>query len=315
MTLWVQEDDVRQVLVMPDLLVPLEQAFCALAEGLAANRSRARIVLSEGVLHTMSAALPTHAVLGEKTYTTFREHASFLVQLYSAETGQRLALIEAAWLSQMSAGAVSALATKYMSRNDSTIVGILGAGNQSLTQLMGIAAVRTIQKVYIYRRNLHACGVFCDEVMRTLDIEAIPVAYPKQAVERVEILLTATSSAEPVLDGTWLGRGIHVNAIGSTWPQRRELDTLTLRRAQPICSDSREQAAVEAGDFVIPVKEGMFSMESVIDLCDLAHNYAQGRVHDTDITLFKSVGTALADIAVAAFVYERCLSLGLGKEL
>src|SRR5216683_6522698 len=176
MALVLREKDVRLLLSMPDTVEVLEQAFAALAQNNALNRPRTRLVLANGVLHMLSAAAPSLGVLGFKAYTTFREGVRFVVMLFSAQDGQLLAIIEADWLGRVRTGGTSGLATKYLARPDATTVGLIGAGNQAVTQLMGVCAVRNITVVYVYSRNPQACKIFCDEMTRVLGVQVMPVA-------------------------------------------------------------------------------------------------------------------------------------------
>ncbi len=315
MALILRDEDVRSLLSMPDTVEVLEQAFGALSEGSAANRPRTRIMLANGVLHLLAAAAPTLGVLGFKTYTAFREGVRFVVMLFSAQDGHLLAIIEAEWLGSMRTGGTSGVATKYLARPDATTVGLIGAGNQAVTQLMGVCAVRKVTSVYVYSRRLRECEIFCDEMTRLLNVKVIPVATARQAVETADILITATSSQEPVLHGEWLNPGCHINAIGSNWPQRREIDFSTLQRSYLIVTDSLEQAHAEAGDLIIPATEGLFDWSRVYELADVVGGHGPQRESPEDITLYKGLGIALEDIAAAARVYTLARKQGLGEEI
>jgi len=315
MALILRDEDVRSLLSMPDTVEVLEQAFGALSEGSAANRPRTRIMLANGVLHLLAAAAPTLGVLGFKTYTAFREGVRFVVMLFSAQDGHLLAIIEAEWLGSMRTGGTSGVATKYLARPDATTVGLIGAGNQAVTQLMGVCAVRKVTSVYVYSRRLRECEIFCDEMTRLLNVKVIPVATARQAVETADILITATSSQEPVLHGEWLNPGCHINAIGSNWPQRREIDFSTLQRSYLIVTDSLEQAHAEAGDLIIPATEGLFDWSRVYELADVVGGHGPQREAPEDITLYKGLGIALEDIAAAARVYTLARKQGLGEEI
>src|SRR6266704_1660968 len=178
MVLVLSEGDVRRLLTMPDTVTVLEQAFGALADGCVVNHPRSRIPLANGVLNIHAAAAPTLGVLGYKTYTAFRKGVRFVVMLFSAQDGQLLAIIEADWLGRMRTGAASGLATKYLARSGASLVGLIGAGKQAVTQLMGVFAVRPVRTVYVYSRRLPECEMFCNEMMRRLPIEVRPVASP-----------------------------------------------------------------------------------------------------------------------------------------
>jgi len=272
-------------------------------------------MLANGVLHMLSAAAPSLGVLGFKAYTTFREGVHFVVMLFSAQNGQLLSIVEADWLGCMRTGGTSGVATKYLARPDAKIVGLIGAGSQAITQLMGICAVRHISTVYVYSRRLRECAIFCDEMTRLLNIAVRPVNTAQQAAEVADILVTATTSPDPVLRGEWLRPGCHINAIGSNWAQRRELDVSTLQISSLVVTDSREQARVEAGDLIIPANEGLLDWNEVYNLADVIVNYAPQRELPDDITLYKGVGIALEDIATAAHIYRLAREQNVGEEL
>jgi alanine dehydrogenase len=315
MALVLREEDVRNHLSMPDTVAVLEQAFGALAEGNVVNLPRSRIRLANGVLNMLAAAAPTLGVLGYKSYTAFREGVRFVVMLYSAQDGQLLAIIEADWLGRMRTGATSGLATKYLAWPKATVVGLIGSGNQAVTQLMGVCAVRPISIVYVYSRNAQACKVFCDAMANVLNIEVKPVPSARQAVEAADVLITATSSPNPVFQGEWLKPGCHINAIGSNWHTKHEIDLSTLQRSYLIVTDSRDQAQDEAGDFIIPADKGLFDWNRVFDLSEVVGRKGPQRDAAEDITLYKGLGIALEDIAAAALVYNQALEQGFGQEL
>src|SRR5438067_13746298 len=183
MALILREEDVRRLLTMPDTLAVLEQAFGAMADGCVVNLPRNRIMLANGVLNIHAAAAPTLGVLGYKTYTAFREGVRFVVMLFSAQDGRLLAILEADWLGRMRTGGTSGLATKYLARHDATTVGLIGAGNQAVTQLMGICAVCPMTIAYVHSRDARARNIFCNEMTKVLNIEVRPVPSARQVVE------------------------------------------------------------------------------------------------------------------------------------
>ena len=316
MALVLREAEVRSLLAMPDAIDVLEEAFKEFAQGTATNRPRTRIMLANGVMHVLAAAAPELGVMGLKTYTVFREGVRFVVMLFSSLDGQLLALIEADWLGRIRTGATSGVATRYLARPDASVVGMVGAGTQAHTQLMGVCAVRPqVNTVYVYSRRLHECDMFCSQMSRERSIEVRPVASAKLAVEDADIVITATTSPEPVLYGEWLKPGCHINAIGSNWPNRREIDQLTLQRSNLIVTDSKEQAIAEAGDLIIPANEGLLDWSNVYDLADIVAGTGLQRETPDDITLYKGIGIALEDIATAYHVYALARQQGIGQEL
>lgn len=315
MALVLCEKDVHSLLSMRNTIDVLEQSFTALADGRAANNPRSRIITEQGVLHVLTAAVPGLHVLGLKAYTTFREGVRYVVLLFSAQDGQLLAIIEADWLGSMRTGGTSALATKYLARSDAATVGLIGAGHQAVTQLMGVCEVRSIRSAYVYSRKERERELFCAEMKKMLGIEVTPVATPHEAVEAAHILITATTSSDPVFYGEWLKPGCHINAIGSNWDTKRELDLATLKRCYIIVTDSREQAEMEAGDLLIPTNQGLFEWDNVYDLAEVVAGSVPVRQSNEDITLYKGLGIGLEDVAVAAHVYNLAQQQHLGEKL
>ena len=315
MTLLLRESDVLSLLDMHGNIMVLEQAFGAWAQGNAVNLTRSRIVQENGVMHLLAAAVPSLGIVGFKTYTVFRPGMRSAVMLFSTLDGRLLSIIEADLLGRMRTGATSGLATKYLARPDASVVGLIGAGKQAYTQVLGVSAVRQVRAIYVYSRRLPECEKFCDELMHRLSIEVRPAPSPRQAIEEADIVITATTSPEPVLPGDWLKSGSHINAIGSNWANRRELDIRTLQRSRVIVTDSQEQARLEAGDFVIPANEGLFDWDKVSDLADVVAGRGVKREFTDDITLYKGIGIALEDVATAAHVYTLARERGVGEEI
>src|SRR6266568_4697248 len=311
MALLLREGDVLSLLEMHGNIMVLEQAFGAWAQGNAVNLSRTRIVQDNGVMHLLAAAVPSLGIVGFKTYTVFRSGMRYVVMLFSTLDGRLLSIIEADFLGRMRTGATSGLATKYLSRPDASVVGLIGAGKQAYTQVLGVCAVRQVRAVYVYSRRLPEC----EKLMHRLSIEVRPAPSARQAIEDADIVITATTSPEPVLPGDWLKSGSHINAIGSNWANRRELDLATLQRSRVIVTDSHEQARAEAGDFVIPANERLFDWDKVSDLADVVAGHGPKRELTSDITLYKGVGIALEDVATAAHVYTLARERGVGEEI
>jgi len=180
---------------------------------------------------------------------------------------------------------------------------------------MGICTVRPITSVHVYSRKQAERELFCQEMARLLNIEVVSVSDARTAVEGVDILITATTARDPVMHGEWLKQGCHINAIGSNWVQRRELDFSTLHRSMLIVTDSLEQAYKEAGDFVIPAEEGLFQWERVHELHEIVADEGLQRETPDEITLYKGLGIALEDVVTAAHVYALAVKQGVGEEV
>jgi ornithine cyclodeaminase/alanine dehydrogenase-like protein (mu-crystallin family) len=315
MAVLLTEADVERLLTMEMALDALEEAFRQQAEGRAINEPRRRLRVPRGTLHVMSAALPMRGVLGIKAYTSFPDGVRFLVLLYDAETGSLLALLEANRLGQMRTGAASGLATRYMARSDARTLGIFGTGWQARAQVLALCAVRPIRRVLAYSRTPQRREAFCREMAAQLGIEIIPAERPEDVVAEADVLVTATTAREPVFDGRWMPDGVHLNAIGGNSLLRREFDDDVIRRARTIVVDSKDQARIECGEFLHAVERGHLAWEAVHELSEVVAGRLVARSHPSDITLFKSLGIALEDVAVAVRVFERAREEGLGQTL
>lgn len=316
--LYLTEDDVAALLPMATALEAVEDAFRALAEPgpqHAENRPRQRVFVPGGLLHTMNASLPPAGVLGLKAYTTFREGNRFLVLLYSAEDGRLLAIFEADRLGQIRTGAATGVATKYMARQDATTCGIIGTGWQARAQLAAVCAMRPVQHVLAYSRDPEHRRAFATEMSQALGIAVEPADSAEAAVRGRDIVVTITGSREPVLRGAWLAPGTHVNAAGSNRADRREVDVAAVERSRRVAIDSVEQGRMEAGDLLAAVEAGALRWEEVTELSLIVAGRAPGREAPDEITLFKSLGLAVEDIAVAARVYRRALAEGRGRAI
>jgi ornithine cyclodeaminase/alanine dehydrogenase-like protein (mu-crystallin family) len=326
MTLLLREDDVRAVLTMPDTIAVLDAAFRRQATGESRNTPRSRVVLPEarGVLHVLSAFAPGEpghperdgpGVFGLKTYSAVAGTVRFAVLLYSGDDGRLLAIIEADWLGQMRTGAASGLATRYMARPDADTLALIGSGGQARTQLLAISAVRPLTRVAVYGRDSERREQFCAEMAARTGLSVVPVESAEEAVRAAAIVVTATTAREPVVLGEWLPAGAHVNAMGSNWHNRREIDDVAVERSAVVAVDALDQARIEAGDLLIPAAHGRFDFARAVELGHVVAGETPGRTAPDDITLFNSLGIALEDIAVAGHVYAIAHEQGRGDEI
>jgi ornithine cyclodeaminase/alanine dehydrogenase len=252
-------------------------------------------------------------VMGYKAYSTSRKGVNFHAGLYDGRSGALLALIQADYLGQVRTGAASGVATQYMARPDASEVGLFGSGKQARTQLQAVCKVRKINRVQVYSPNEENRRRFAAEMSNLCETEVVPVPRPEMAAEDKDIIITATSSREPVLNGHWVAEGTHINAIGSNFIAKAEIDAVTVRRCESIVVDSKDQARLEAGDFVQALEDGSIHWADVHELGQVIVGRYTGRAHPPDVTLFKSLGVALEDIAVAARVYAKAQAAGVGR--
>ena len=310
MTLLIREREVRALLPMAEAVRLVREALSSQRSMGGRNLARRRLDLDHGVLNVMAASVPSAKADGLKAYTVTRTGARFLVALWDRDSGRLVALVEADWLGRIRTGAASGVATDALADAGASVLAVIGAGNQARTQIEAIASVRDILEVRVFSRSPDRRSQFAADVQQELGLPVRSVASAQQAATGADIIVTITSAAEPVLDGEWLRNRCHVNAAGSNHAKRRELATNVLERATLIAVDSMEQAHIEAGDLLIPVDEGSLSWERVVELGDVLNepNHAS-----RGITVFKSLGVAVEDVAVARYVYDRAVSEGLGE--
>jgi len=287
----------------------VEGCFARLARGQVENKPRIRLGLEEGLMHVLAAADLELGLAGLKSYAGFREGARFVVVLFAADRPEVLALIEADRLGQLRTGAASAVAARHLAKSDARSLGLIGTGWQAESQLACIrAAVPGIERVVAYSRDAKRLAAFCKR------FGAEPGEYNRDAAEQ-DIVVTATTSKDPVLRGEWLKSGALVCAMGANRIESREIDNAVVERAAFVCCDSKEQARLEAGDLAEPVERGVLDWLEVHELSEVIGGETSGRASDDDIVLFKSLGIAAEDIAVAGLVYDRARERGIGLEL
>lgn len=315
MALLLTEKEVTELLDIKTALAAVEEVLRHHGEGAATNRPRSRIATQTSQLHVLAAGDARLGVYGLKTYTASRRGARFLVLLYDAQSGDLLAMMEADRLGQMRTGAASGVATKYLARQDAETVGIYGTGWQAESQLLAVCAVRAVRSIKAYSRRAENREAFAAKMTAMLGVEVTAVATPEAAAREQAIVITITSGREPVLRGEWLMAGAHVNAAGSNFLSKAEIDVEAVRRASLIAVDSIEQAKIEAGDLLPAIERGVITWEGVSELGRIVAGRDPGRQSDNDITLFKSNGIALEDIATALKVYQLAKERGVGREV
>jgi ornithine cyclodeaminase/alanine dehydrogenase-like protein (mu-crystallin family) len=301
----ITEDQVLAALPMSAAIEHVERAFRQLADGTAINHPRRRVILPTGsVLHYMAAGTPDY--FGLKAYSTNpKSGAHFTVLLYRASDGIPVAEIEANYLGQIRTGAASGVATKYLARENSSVLGVIGSGFQAETQVAAIAAVRPIRLVRTWSRNPERCQTFARKIAKQSQFEVQVTDSARDAVAEADVVVTATSARDPVLEADWIPAGAHINAVGSNRIDRRELPgDLIYLKANLVTVDSAEQSHAESGDLMIPLKENPELHYNAVELSEVIAGRKPGRAHDREITIFKSNGLAAEDIAVAGYVAE-----------
>ncbi len=315
MALFLSEEDVRELFPMQQALECIEASFMAQYSGTAVNRSRERIFQPGFSLHYMAAAMADEHLAGMKIYTVASAGARFLVLLFSSSTGDLLAVIEADHLGRIRTGAASGVATKYLANPGASNVGLIGAGRQARTQLEAVAAVRKIRAARVFARNEAHRAEFCREMASRLKFPVEPASSAEEATRFGDIVITATTSVEPVVKGGWVRPGTHINAIGANMSTRRELDDAVLRQAKIIAVDSRDQAKGEAGDLIQGLPAIGRHWDDVVELHDVIKGGGPRRNSDEGITIFKSCGIAIWDVAAAGFICREALQRKKGRSV
>lgn len=295
--LYLREEDVRRILSVQEAIGLMRNAFRALAEGHAINQPRRRLILDTGAaLHSMAAAY--NGYFGTKFYSTHpRYGAHFYFVLYDAQTAEPLAWMEANHLGQIRTGAASGYATDLLANPQADTLAVIGSGFQARTQVEAIRAVRPIKRVRVWSRNQEKRRLFAEEFSGE-EVSAEAVSSAEEAVRGAQIIVTVTNSPDPVIEDNWIVPGTMINAIGANTPNRRELPGELVRRAALVAVDSLEQAKIEAGDLIVPD-----SWANVIELQNVKPQFDPAQ-----ITIFKSLGIAVEDVAAGAFVYEWALA-------
>ena len=257
----------------------------------------------------MSAVDPELGYAGAKAYTAIAGKAVFAVTLFDLRTGELAAVLEADTAGQRRTGAASGVAAKYLARRGATSLGVIGCGWQAESQVDAIrAAVPSVERVVAYCRTTERLRAFCERV------GAEPAESHADAAAQ-DVVVTITTSRDPVLRGEWLRDGALVCAAGANHPSKRELDNVVLERASFVCCDSKENARLESGDLIEPVEAGVLDWLEVHELHDVVAGNMPGRASDTDVVVFKSNGLAVWDVAIAVELVRRARERGVGTNL
>jgi ornithine cyclodeaminase/alanine dehydrogenase-like protein (mu-crystallin family) len=316
-TLVLSYADVVRLLPMESCIEVMADALRVTSMGGAVLPLRSVVWMPDrtGMIGLMPAFLGDPASLGLKVVSIFPgnhgtgyDSHQGVVMLYDTQHGSPIAIIDASSITAIRTAAVSGVATRALARTDAGDLAILGAGVQAATHLAAMRAVRTVRRVRVWSRDLAHAQRFADDA--AVPVEVMPTA--QAAVEGADLICTTTAARQPILEGAWLAPGAHINAVGACFATARELDTAAVARARLIV-DRRESTLAEAGDFLIPRSEGAFGDDHIAgELGDVLLDRLPGRRAADEITLFKSLGIAIEDLAAAHFIYTRALVTGSG---
>jgi alanine dehydrogenase len=324
MPLLLTRNDVMQVLQMADCMEVVEKAFAELANGTAVLPLRTNITPPDGLSLYMPAYLKELGALACKVVTVYKSNPTkhnmpttigkVLVQ--DPVTGDVICIMDGGYLTAVRTGAASGVATKYLARKDKAqVAGIFGAGVQAKMQLWAVAEARDISNALVFDVSPDAAKKFVAEMGVNLDLDISIADSADQMLKESDIICTATSSATPIFDGAKVREGAHINGIGSHTPNARELDTAIVKRSKFV-ADSYEACLKEAGDIMIPIQEGAIDKSHMFaELGEVVTGKKPSRGSDSEITLFKSNGLAIQDVATAKLVYDKAVEKGIGKNV
>jgi len=297
-----------------------EKVFRDEAVGQAINLPRTHLPLPKGMHRTVFGIAHGFGVYGMKTYGSDRRpnapsRTRYLVMLYDLELGGLEAIVEARDLGQIRTGAVSGVATKFMAREDASTIGIIGSGWEARAQIAAMNEVRTISHVKAYSRSAEKREAFAAEMREVHGLDVVAVNFAEECVRDVDILITITGSDDPVLEGSWIAPGTHINGIGATGVNRRELDVDSVSRADLVVVENMEQARADCGELIYAEERGGFEWSKAVELASVITGEASGRPSNDSITLFDALGVGTEDLAAAAVVLRKAKEQGIGAEL
>jgi len=313
-------DDLARTLSMREAIDAVKEAFSSLSAGRASTPIRTAVDVGAG--HGTTLLMGAHVDglgLATKTVSVFpgnRERGEPVVQglvlVLDPEDGRPQALCDGTYLTALRTGAASGVATELLSRTDARVGAVIGCGAQGRMQALAIDCVRGLAEIRLCDRRIEAASRLADELREQVSASLVPLSDPSAAVRDADVVCAATTSATPVFDGNLLKPGAHVNGVGSFTLEMRELDATTVSRAR-VFIDSMESALAEAGDLVSAENEGATARDAWVELGLVAAGQLPGRRADSEITLFKSVGHAVQDVAAAAAAVAAARELGVGR--
>jgi alanine dehydrogenase len=322
--LLLSEKQVQDLLDIDELIATLEQAHIQWSTGRAVMPVRLVVPLPQihGRITSMPGFLNDDNALGMKVITYFQDNPKrglpailATIMLFSVETGKMIAVMDGSYITAIRTACASAMATRALANRETPVLGILGAGVQARAHIQALSRVRKLQQIKIYSPS----GISATKIRKDMESEVgvgVKVAASAEdAVKHSDIVVTVTTAKEPILKSEWLNAGVHINAVGSHRPDLREVDGATLARAKVVV-DSREAIMTECGDILLALKERSIP-EDVIhaEIGEVLAGMKSGRESAGEITLYKSVGIAIQDVATANLVYHRALDRKVGTQV
>jgi ornithine cyclodeaminase len=307
---------------MPTCIALMRDTLAALARGEAVLPLRTILTIPDGAFAVMPAYLASPPTIGAKIITVFpKNHGTAFdahqgaVLLFDSDNGSLAALIDATSVTTIRTAAVSGVATDALARDDAKSLAILGAGVQGHSHLEAMCAVRPMREVRVWSRSAEHARQLAEVACERFQLDASVSSSAEEAVRGADVVCTTTSSTQPVLRGDWLSPGTHVNAVGASQPHAREVDTRAVVRSR-LYADRRESALKEPGDVIVPLQEGEITPDHIVgEIGEILIGRVRGRRNRDEITLFKSLGLAIEDLASASHVYAEARRLGAGVDV
>ena len=324
MPLVLTEADVRRVLPMADLIHAMERALVEFSAGRVQQPLRS--VLQVGPTHAffgvMPAFMPASGALGTKLVTVFGTNAALglpshlaTILMLDSATGQLLAVMDGRYITEARTAAVSAVSTKLLARPDAGTLALIGSGVQARSHLEALGHVRPLREVRVWSPRPESRRAFIRDMQPGTRVRIAEAASAREAVAGADLVVLATASHQPVVERDWIAGGTHICAVGACRPDQREMESRLVQTGR-VFVDSRTAALSEAGDLVIPIKEGGITADHIAgELGALAAGQVRGRSSDDEVTIFKSLGLAVEDVAAGDLVLTRAKAQGLGRPL
>lgn len=318
MAVFLTSNDVALLLEMDDYIEAMERAYDQLGRGESNMLPRIKVNAGEraGFMKILPASLSETGMAGIHVYTG-GGRGDFLkvIFLFDILSGNLEAVIESDRIGWLVPGAVSAVATKYLSREDARILAVLGAGRQARSQLLALSRVRKLEHVKVFSPQREHREAYCKEMGELLNLQIVPLSTPEEAIKGAHIISAATNAHVPLFDGNRIGPGVHINAIGAHDPKRREVDGVSVRKSKVIV-DALDRALQEEGALILAAEEGMIEPAHVYgELGEIVSGRKEGRADNREITLFLSGATSIEYVALGIEVYRKAQKKGLGQQL
>ncbi len=320
--LFISSDEILQLVSMKDMIESIKNAFMQLSAGTAIVPQRIHTEIPEDNTTAlfMPSYLPGQKQIGMKVVSIANNNPDrnlplihALMTVFDSMTGLPLAVMDGGTITSIRTGAASGAATDLLARTDAKVAAIIGAGVQARTQLEAICSVRDIKKAYIFDTSEEVKTCFIREMKKRLTVDILP-GNDSRLISRADIICTTTTSKIPVFDDKYIKDGTHINGVGSYKPEMQEIPEETVKRAKVIV-DSKQNCLAEAGDIVIPIERGTIGPSHIYaEIGHILSGELPGRGNDSEVTIFKSVGNAVQDLAAAGLILSKAKELKLGEK-